>query len=397
MKTTLEELQAFTTVVDTGSITSAAEQLGQTVSGISRALGRLERKLETTLLRRTTRRIAITDEGAAFLGHARAILAAVDQAEEQMAARRRQPSGRLRVNAATPFMLHAIVPLLPAFHLKYPRIRLELDTDDLNIDLLERRTDVAIRIGTLRDSTLHARPLASSRIRVLASPAYIERHGQPATVAALTRHVLLGFTQPESLNRWPLHGEHGDEWPIVPTLTASSGETLRQLALQGLGIACLSDFMTQADRRQGRLVQLLEPHTREVRQPINAVYYRNAQLAARVTCFLDFVRSSLSCTGRIGATDQLLVPLNPTLRESREWPCPPAFRDKLDTWLQTTQGMPGTLSTHSTSRKWPARGRAKARGGSWREEGKEKPPRENLMFPCNDSACPGNARVYPVV
>ena len=294
MKTTLEELQAFTTVVDTGSITAAAEQLSQTVSGISRALGRLERKLETTLLRRTTRRIAITDEGAAFLGHARAILAAVDQAEEQMAARRRQPAGRLRVNAATPFMLHTIVPLLPAFHLKYPRIRLELDTDDLNIDLLERRTDVAIRIGALQDSTLHARPLASSRLRVLASPAYIERHGRPATVSALARHVLLGFTQPESLNRWPLQGEHGNEWPIVPTLTASSGETLRQLALQGLGIVCLSDFMTQADRRQGRLVQLLEPYTLEVRQPINAVYYRNAQLAARITCFLDFVAQRLS-------------------------------------------------------------------------------------------------------
>jgi DNA-binding transcriptional LysR family regulator len=153
---------------------------------------------------------------------------------------------------------------------------------------------VAIRIGALQDSSLHARPLASSRIRVLASPAYLERHGPPTTVAALTRHVLLGFTQPESLNRWPLHGEHGDEWPIVPTLTASSGETLRQLALQGLGIVCLSDFMTQADRRQGHLVQLLEPHTREVRQPVNAVYYRNAQLAARITCFLDFVAERLS-------------------------------------------------------------------------------------------------------
>ena len=294
MKTTLEELQAFTTVVDTGSITAAADQLGQTVSGISRALGRLERKLETTLLRRTTRRIAITDEGAAFLGHARAILAAVDQAEEQMAARRRQPAGRLRVNAATPFMLHAVVPLLPAFHQKYPRIRLELDTDDLNIDLLERRTDVAIRIGALQDSTLHARPLASSRIRVLASPSYLARHGEPATVAELTRHVLLGFTQPASLNAWPLQGEHGDEWPIVPTFTASSGETLRQLALQGLGIACLSDFMTQDDRRHGRLVQVLQPHTLQVRQPINAVYYRNTQLAARIACFLDFLAQGLA-------------------------------------------------------------------------------------------------------
>ncbi|MGJ7582454.1 LysR substrate-binding domain-containing protein [Variovorax sp. RHLX14] len=293
MKTTLDELQAFTTVADAGSITAAAERLGQTVSGISRALSRLERKLDTTLMRRTTRRIALTEEGAAFLVHARSILASIDDAEAQMAARRERPAGRLRVNAATPFMLHAIVPLVPEFRLAYPQIALELDTDELNIDLLERSTDIAIRIGALRDSTLHARPLATSRIRVLASPGYIASHGRPRNAADLAGHALLGFTQPESLNRWPLRGTHGDEWPIAPTVTASSGETLRQLALQGSGIACLSDFMTAADRERGDLVQLLGKETVDVRQPINAVYYRNTQLAARIACFLDFLATRL--------------------------------------------------------------------------------------------------------
>ncbi|WP_086920465.1 LysR substrate-binding domain-containing protein [Variovorax sp. JS1663] len=297
MKTTLEELQAFTAVVDTGSVTAAAERLDQTVSGISRALGRLEKKLGTTLLRRTTRRIELTEEGQAFLTHARAILAAIDSAEEQMALRRQQPAGRLRVNAATPFMLHAIVPLVAAFRAAYPQIDLELDTDELNIDLLERRTDIAIRIGALRDSTLHARPLGTSRIRVLASPAYLVRHGRPRSVAGLAKHLLLGFTQPESLNRWPLRGAHGDEWPIKPAITASSGETLRRLALEGAGIVCLSDFMTAGDRARGDLVQLLARDTVEVRQPINAVYYRNTALAARVTCFLDFI------AGRLGGWD----------------------------------------------------------------------------------------------
>ena len=99
MKTTLDELQAFVAVVDTGSITAAAERLGQTVSGMSRALGRLEKKLDTTLLRRTTRRIELTEEGQAFLLHARAILRSIDEAEEQMAARRQKPAGRLRVPA----------------------------------------------------------------------------------------------------------------------------------------------------------------------------------------------------------------------------------------------------------------------------------------------------------
>ncbi|KIQ31759.1 LysR family transcriptional regulator [Variovorax paradoxus] len=297
MKTTIEELVAFRTVVDAGSITAAAEQLGHTVSGISRALSRLEQKLDTTLLRRTTRRLELTEEGAAFLQRTRAILDAIDDAEEQMAARREQPAGRLRVNAASPFMLHAIVPLVPEFRKLYPQISLELDTDDLPIDLLERRTDIAIRIGPLRDSTLHARPLGTHRLRVLASPAYLEAHGKPRKVTDLADHALLGFTQPESLNRWPLRGEngiHGDEWPIAPTLAASSGETLRQLALAGAGIVCLADFMTAADRASGALVQVLAKETVDVRQPVNAVYYRNTQLSARITSFLDFLTQRMT-------------------------------------------------------------------------------------------------------
>jgi DNA-binding transcriptional LysR family regulator len=293
MKISLEELQAFRAVVDTGSITAAAQSLEQTVSGVSRALGRLEQKLETTLLRRTTRRIELTEEGHAFLSHACSILAAVDTAEEQMAARRRTPAGRLRVNAAAPFMLHAIIPLVADFRRAYPQIELVLDTDDLNIDLLERRTDVAIRIGSLHDSTLNARPLATSRLRILASADYLARHGTPQTVEDLARHSLLGFTQPASLNRWPLRGDHGDEWPVTPTLAASSGETIRQLALAGNGIACLSDFMTTADRASGALVEILSGSTVEVRQPISAVYYRNTALTARIVSFLDFVSARL--------------------------------------------------------------------------------------------------------
>lgn len=294
MKTTLEELQAFSTVVASGSITAAAEQLGQTVSGISRALARLEDKLATTLLRRTTRRIELTEEGQAFLQRTRAILASVEDAEELMAMRRQQPSGLLRVNAATPFMLHAVVPLVPAFQQLYPQVMLELATDELNIDLLARRTDVAIRIGPLRDSTLHARPLCTSRRRVLASPGYLAAHGRPDSVAALAQHRLLGFNQPESLNRWPLRGSHGDDWPIQPSLTASSGETLRQLALAGAGVVCLADFMTTPDRLRGDLVEVLPRLTVDVRESVNAVYYRNTQLAARIACFLDFLAAHLA-------------------------------------------------------------------------------------------------------
>ncbi|ARP87038.1 LysR family transcriptional regulator [Bordetella genomosp. 9] len=289
MKTTLDEMQTFIAVVDTGSITAASAQLGQTVSAISRALGRLERKLETTLLQRTTRRLALTEEGKVFLAEARRIVESVDAMEEQMAVRRQRPAGLLRVNAASPFMLHVIVPLVGDFRARYPEISLELHTSDQIIDLLEQRTDIAIRIGPLRDSTLHARPLGSNALRILASPAYLAERGKPRTPADLARHSLLGFTQPDSLNQWPLRHASGESMAIQPTLAASSGETLRQLALAGQGLVCLADFMTVEDRRRGDLVQVLTRHTVDVRQPVHAVYYRNTQLASRIACFLDYV------------------------------------------------------------------------------------------------------------
>lgn len=295
MKTTLDELLALRTVVDTGSITAAAEQLEQTVSGISRALRRLEDKLGTTLMNRTTRRLSLTDEGHAFLERARAILAAVDEAEELMAVRREQPAGRLRINAAPPFLLHVVAPLVAQFRALYPQITLELNADDLPIDLLQEDTDVAIRIGPLVDSTLRARPLGHSAVRVLASPAYLKAQGRPKDVAQLVaRHTLIGFNQPESLNLWPLRGLHGDRLRIAPAIKASSGETLRRLALEGVGIVSLSDFMTAEDRRQGTLVQVLPRDTVEVLQPIHAVFYRNTQVSSRITCFLDFLAEQIA-------------------------------------------------------------------------------------------------------
>ncbi len=293
MKTSLEEMLAFVSVVDSGSISAAAAQLEQTASGVSRALGRLEEKLAVTLLRRTTRRLELTEEGEQFLAQARRILASVEEAEEQMALRRQAPAGRLRVNTASPFMLHVIVPLIGDFRALYPRIELELHSDDRIIDLLERRTDLAIRIGALPDSSLHARPLCHSWRRVLASPAYLARHGTPQSVEALSGHSLIGFTEPEGLNDWPLRHAQGERWRITPSIRASSGDTLRELALAGEGLACLSDFMTDQDRARGDLVEVLAEQRIEVRQPINAVYYRNTALASRITCFLDFLSERL--------------------------------------------------------------------------------------------------------
>ena len=297
MNITLDEIQNFIAVVDTGSITSAAQQLDQTVSAASRTLGRLEQKLKTTLLRRTTRRLELTDEGEAFLERAREIIAAVESAEEQMASRQSRPAGRLRVDAASPFMLHVVVPLIAGYRERYPDVGLELQSSEGYIDLLERRTDVALRIGRLKDSTLHARLIGTSQVRCLASPAYLKERGTPRKIADLAKHSLLGFTEPESLNEWPLLDEKRQHVHIKPTISSSSGETLRQLALEGNGIVCLSDFMTRTDREAGTLVPVLTKHLVEYRQPINAVYYRNTAISARIASFVTYLVEAIGDNG----------------------------------------------------------------------------------------------------
>ena len=299
MKTTLDEIQAYITVADSGSITAAAERLGQTISATSRTLARLEDKLQTTLMTRTTRRLELTEEGKLFLERARQIVAAVEATEELMTTQRSKPAGLLRVDAASPFMLHVVAPLAARYRARYPDVELELDSNEGIIDLLERRTDVAIRIGRLKDSTLHATPIGSSRVRVLASPDYLATHGTPKAVAALAEHTLLGFSQPESLNGWPLLDALGQPVHVRPHIRSSSGETLRHLALSGAGIVCLSDFMTLEDRKAGRLLQLFRKQTLEVRQPINAVYYRNTVLSSRITSFVAFLKEALG-DGRFG-------------------------------------------------------------------------------------------------
>ncbi|MGH8450098.1 LysR substrate-binding domain-containing protein [Pseudomonas sp.] len=294
MKARSDELQTFVSVIECGSISAAAEQVGQTPSAVSRTLSRLEAKLDTTLINRTTRRMDLTEEGKYFFEQAKVILAQMDELEERLSSRQKNPAGRLRINAAVPFMLHGIVPYIAEFRSLYPDIQLELNSDDLIIDLLEQSTDIAIRIGALADSTLHARSLGWSPLHILASPAYLKQHGTPSTVAELADHTLLGFTQTETLNHWPLRHVEGDRWLIQPRIAASSGETLRHLALEGQGICCLSNFMTIDDINAGRLVPVLEAFNSGYRQPINAVFYRNSQLALRIQCFLDFIQAKLA-------------------------------------------------------------------------------------------------------
>jgi DNA-binding transcriptional LysR family regulator len=289
----VDALIAFAAVIDTGSFSAAAERLGQTPSGVSRTISRLEEHLGMTLMHRTTRRLQLTEEGTWLLGRARSLLADLANTELEAAARRSQPSGLVRVNAATPALDHLLAPLLPDFLEAYPLVQLELVSGETYVDLIEERADLAIRIGALPDSTLNARRLGASHIRVLAAPAYLEKHGMPATAEDLKAHRTLGFTAPASLNTWPLRHAGGEGWTVTPSVVASSGETVRHLALSGTGIASLSDFLTRADVEAGRLLPVLDDATLHWTQPVWAVFYKQGALAPRVSALVDFLAKRL--------------------------------------------------------------------------------------------------------
>lgn len=290
----VDALIGLVAVIDAGSFSAAAERLGQTPSGVSRTISRLEAQLGMTLMTRTTRRLELTEEGAWLLARARKILAELRDTEEQLAARLAQPSGLVRVNAATPVLDHVLAPLVADFMDAYPLLRLELKSGEVVVDLIEERADLAIRVGPLADSTLNARRLGGSYLRLLAAPGYLARHGAPQRVEQLAQHRLLGFTVPASLNIWPLPQQGGDGYVIAPTLTASNGETLRHLALGGAGIACLADFMTREDRASGRLVPVLPALTLPWSQPVWAVFYKQEALAPRVAALVNFLAQRLA-------------------------------------------------------------------------------------------------------
>lgn len=289
----VDALITLAEIMDAGSFSAAAERLGQTPSGVSRTITRLEAHLGTTLMHRTTRRLDLTEEGAWLLARARKLIAELEDTEAQIAARRNQPSGLVRINSSTPVFDHLIAPLVPGFLDAYPLVRLELTSGEAVIDLIEERADLAIRVGPLADSTLNARRLGSSRVRLLASPAYIANRGMPE-YATLSAHRIVGFSTPASLNIWPLLHQGVAGLAMTPEVTASSGETLRHLALAGTGIVCLSDFLTRADREAGRLLPVMEADTLPWSQPVWAVYYKQSSLAPRVAAVVDFVSQRLA-------------------------------------------------------------------------------------------------------
>ncbi|MCZ4279635.1 LysR family transcriptional regulator [Kiloniella laminariae] len=285
----LDDLKIFIATTEAGSFVQAARHLDIAPSVVSRSIKNLELQLKTTLFNRTTRKITLTGEGVWLRNRAIKTLDNLHEIRSHFADNNAELEGHLTIDAATSFTLHMLAPILSKFTDLYPGIRLSLEGNENITDLIEKKVDISIRIGELKDSGMKARKIGSVRRAFFASPDYIHKHGKPLDVTSLKDHKCLGFSQAPSLNNWPIKTENGDWLKITPHLTANNSETLKQLALHGNGILCLSDFTVRTEVARGELVPILENQIVPHAIPISAVYYSEHNVVRHIRVFLDFL------------------------------------------------------------------------------------------------------------
>ncbi len=284
------EMEVFVRVVELGGFSAAARSFRMTPSAVSKLVGRLESRLAVRLLVRSTRQLQLTAEGCVFYERSLRVLADMAEAERG-ALVNETPRGRLSINANVPFGEAALLPLVPAFLERYPDITLDIVLTDKVIDLIEQRTDVAVRAGPLKSSTLVARKLGATPKAIVAAPAYLARRGVPATPADLADHNCLGFNITDSLNGWPLLQDgRVSVIPAIGNAQISDGASLQRLAVAGLGLARLALFHCRDDLAAGRLVPVLEEFNPGDLEEIHAVFLgHGGYLPARVRALLDFL------------------------------------------------------------------------------------------------------------
>lgn len=288
------EMELFVKAVQFGGFSAAARASGMTPSGVSKLVTRLETRLGARLLNRSTRRLFLTQEGQAFYERCVRILADIDDAEQEVAAGSR-PRGAIRVNVNLPFAMHYLLPVLPEFLKENPEISVDLTMSDQVADLFEAHTDVAIRTGPLPASQLVARKLGESGMAVVAAPGYLERNGTPKAVSDLVRHNCIGFNFPGHFKDWPfVNGNEIETFPPQGNLRASDGESLRRLALEGLGLARLALFHVGPDIEREQLISIMDDLNPGDTQGIYAVFIgRGGHLPARVRAFIDYLAAHI--------------------------------------------------------------------------------------------------------
>jgi DNA-binding transcriptional LysR family regulator len=306
------EMEAFVQVVERGGFSAAARALVMTPSAVSKLVARLEARLGIQLVHRSTRKLQLTPEGQQFYERSLSVLAEIDEAERSVAADA-TPRGRVSINTSVSFGHLVLVPLMTRFLAQHPQVGIDLALTDRVVDLMDERADIAVRWGRLPSSDLVARRLGDTRQAIVASPAYLQQHGTPRRPDDLDHHNRLGWSYRRSVPDWPLRvAGRAVNVPVVGSVRAADGETLRQLVLAGVGLARLSIYHVHDDLCAGRLVTVLDEFNPGELEPIHAVYLGKAgRLPARVRAVLDFL------VEHVGQSARFATPFVPGAAKAR--------------------------------------------------------------------------------
>jgi DNA-binding transcriptional LysR family regulator len=282
-------MAVFARVVEAGGFTVAAQTLGVSKSTVSQHVARLEERLGARLLQRTTRRLALTEVGAAFYERCARIVAEAEEAELAVTRMQSVPRGTLRITAALGFGGLYLSPVVASFMVRWPELHVELSLSDRRVDLVEEGFDLAFRVGVLQDSSLIAKRLGSSRRVAAASPEYLARRGTPGHPSELGSHDCLLYSYEATGETWTFRKTAGGADVSVPVrgrLRSNNGDVLREGARAGLGICLLPSFFVADDIRQGRLQALLCNWT-PPEGGVHALYPSSRHLSAKVRMFVD--------------------------------------------------------------------------------------------------------------
>jgi len=283
----LDGIAAFSLVVETGSFTAAAQQLKLSKSAVSAHVQRLEERLGIQLLHRTTRRVATTEAGRVYHQYCVRIVAEAEAAEQAASALHREPRGILCISAPDMFGWMHVAPAISAFRERFPEIAIDLRLEERHVNLVDDRLDLAIRIGTLPDSSLIVRKLAPSRVVLCATRNYLKRVGEPVSPSDLREHTCLCFPPLWRDGYWHLVSKQREERvPVTGAIITNSAEVLRVSALGGVGIAMLPTWAIADDLRSATLKRVLAGWAPPV-SFIHAVYPGNRRMSAKVRLFVD--------------------------------------------------------------------------------------------------------------
>lgn len=287
----LQSMRVFSKVVEQGSFARAAQVLQMSNAVVTRHVADLENHLGTRLLNRTTRKLSLTETGRAYLERLLQILQEIDDAEAIIASHSKKPAGTLRIYSHLGFGQQQLGQLLPLYAQRYPDVTLDVMVSDRTVDLVEDGFDVGIFTGLQKfDASMVARQLALCEVVLCASPAYVKRHGTPASPEDISRHICLNFSYEQLRHSWPLIDENGEtiQIPINSRMLSNNSALLRQCSLAGVGIMARPSFSMGTDLQSGQLVRLL-PHHHLGQISVMMVYPSRRLLSTKVRSFVDFM------------------------------------------------------------------------------------------------------------